>query len=74
MTRYDSTGQTSDFDQYLSQLQLYLSKYLFKFEYELGQIMTRYDFLEDVFRKCSSWLQFHLYVYILLVLYVNWCS
>ena len=48
MTRYDSICKTSDFYQYLNQLQLNLSTYLFKFRYELDHIMTRYDFLEDM--------------------------
>ena len=57
MTKYESIGLTSDFDQYLNQLQLNLSKYLFKLSYELGQIMTRYDFLEEICERLEQRLR-----------------
>ena len=44
----------SDHEQCLNQLQLYLISFLVNFSYELGQIMTRYDFQETRWVNLSN--------------------
>ena len=44
----------SDFEQCSNQFQLDLISHLVNFSYQVGQIMTRYDFLEP------RWSTFHV--------------
>ena len=54
----------SDFEQCLNRLQLYLMLFLVNFSYELGILITRYDFLDVSkicdFEKCLNQLALEL--------------